>query len=111
MGDRYLYRFAREGTLHTDVAANAREECRKIKSVARMAAQVRFCVRPAGWVADWLVWAVRGLVNVSRSGSRRSRLQRGQDGTEDSGLGKTAGTTQAKDEDAAGTRNEDEIKT
>lgn len=37
----YLYRYAREGILRTERAANAREECRKIKSVARMAAQVR----------------------------------------------------------------------
>ena len=37
---RYLYRYYREGTLHTARAANAREECRKIKNIAKTVAQV-----------------------------------------------------------------------
>ena len=37
---RYLYRYYREGTLHSERAANARDECRKIKSIAKTVAQV-----------------------------------------------------------------------
>ncbi|KAH9927495.1 glycosyl-transferase for dystroglycan-domain-containing protein [Epithele typhae] len=32
---RYLYRYHRDGTLHTPRAANARTECRKIKKIAK----------------------------------------------------------------------------
>ena len=39
---RYLYRYYREGTLHSERAANARDECRKIKSVMRLATEVSF---------------------------------------------------------------------
>ncbi|PCH36650.1 glycosyltransferase family 49 protein [Wolfiporia cocos MD-104 SS10] len=35
---RYLDRYARDGTLHTARGANAREECKKIKSIARIIA-------------------------------------------------------------------------
>ncbi|KAI0771021.1 glycosyl-transferase for dystroglycan-domain-containing protein [Trametes elegans] len=37
---RYLYRYYREGTLHSDRAANAREECRKIKNIAKTVSQL-----------------------------------------------------------------------
>ncbi|CDO70899.1 Glycosyltransferase Family 49 protein [Trametes cinnabarina] len=37
---RYLYRYYREGILQTDRAANAREECKKIKNIAKTVAQV-----------------------------------------------------------------------
>jgi len=37
---RYLDRYSREGVLHTDRGFNAQEECKKIKTVARLAAQV-----------------------------------------------------------------------
>ncbi|KAH9846614.1 glycosyl-transferase for dystroglycan-domain-containing protein [Lenzites betulinus] len=39
---RYLYRYYREGVLHTDRAANAREECKKIKNIAKTVSQVTF---------------------------------------------------------------------
>ena len=50
---RYLYRYYREGTLHTARAANAREECRKIKNIAKTVAQVtprpnKLCFSPSG---------------------------------------------------------------
>ena len=38
---RYLYRYYREGTLHTERAANAREECKKIKNISKTVSQVR----------------------------------------------------------------------
>ncbi|KAI0757386.1 glycosyl-transferase for dystroglycan-domain-containing protein [Daedaleopsis nitida] len=37
---RYLYRYHREGTLHTERAANAREECKKIKNISKTASQL-----------------------------------------------------------------------
>ncbi|KAI0374565.1 hypothetical protein BV20DRAFT_961774 [Pilatotrama ljubarskyi] len=37
---RYLYRYYREGTLRTDQAANAREECKKIKNMAKTISQL-----------------------------------------------------------------------
>ncbi|TBU34839.1 glycosyl-transferase for dystroglycan-domain-containing protein [Dichomitus squalens] len=37
---RYLYRYYREGTLHTERAANARDECKKIKNITKMVTQV-----------------------------------------------------------------------
>ncbi|KAI0358970.1 hypothetical protein OH77DRAFT_1420483 [Trametes cingulata] len=37
---RYLYRYYREGTLRTERAANAREECKKIKNIAKTVSQL-----------------------------------------------------------------------
>ncbi|TFK93021.1 glycosyltransferase family 49 protein [Polyporus arcularius HHB13444] len=37
---RYLYRYYREGTLHTERAANAREECKKIKNISKTVSQL-----------------------------------------------------------------------
>ena len=37
---RYLYRYYREGTLHSERAANAREECKKLKNIAKTVTQV-----------------------------------------------------------------------
>ncbi|PIL30908.1 hypothetical protein GSI_07077 [Ganoderma sinense ZZ0214-1] len=37
---RYIYRYFREGTLHSERAANAREECKKIKNIAKTVTQV-----------------------------------------------------------------------
>ncbi|KAI9059634.1 glycosyltransferase family 49 protein [Trametes sanguinea] len=37
---RYLYRYYREGTLQADRAANAREECKKIKNIAKTISQL-----------------------------------------------------------------------
>ncbi|RPD58411.1 hypothetical protein L227DRAFT_601963 [Lentinus tigrinus ALCF2SS1-6] len=37
---RYLYRYYRDGTLHTERAANAREECKKIKNISKTVSQV-----------------------------------------------------------------------
>ncbi|KZT05466.1 glycosyltransferase family 49 protein [Laetiporus sulphureus 93-53] len=37
---RYIERYAREGTLHTPRGYNVQEECKKIKSVARIAGQL-----------------------------------------------------------------------
>ncbi|KAI0662432.1 glycosyl-transferase for dystroglycan-domain-containing protein [Cubamyces menziesii] len=37
---RYLYRYYREGTLHAERAANAREECKKIKNIAKTVSQL-----------------------------------------------------------------------
>ena len=37
---RYLYRYHLEGTLHSERAANAREECKKIKNISKTASQV-----------------------------------------------------------------------
>ncbi|OBZ69783.1 hypothetical protein A0H81_10486 [Grifola frondosa] len=37
---RYIHRYLRDGTLHTPRGFNVQEECKKIKNVARIAAQV-----------------------------------------------------------------------
>ncbi|KAI1797514.1 glycosyl-transferase for dystroglycan-domain-containing protein [Ganoderma leucocontextum] len=37
---RYIYRYFREGKLHSQRAANAREECKKIKNIAKTVTQV-----------------------------------------------------------------------
>ena len=37
---RYLYKFHIEGALHSPLAENALEECRKIKSVVKLGAEV-----------------------------------------------------------------------
>ncbi|KAI0638998.1 glycosyl-transferase for dystroglycan-domain-containing protein [Trametes polyzona] len=37
---RYLYRFYKEGILHTDRAANVREECKKIKNIGKTFSQL-----------------------------------------------------------------------
>ncbi|KAH9917541.1 uncharacterized protein B0H18DRAFT_1087043 [Fomitopsis serialis] len=41
----YLFRYAHEGVLHTPRGFNVQEECKKLKGVARIAAQVRHAVR------------------------------------------------------------------
>lgn len=40
---RYLYRYYREGTLHTERASNAREECKKIRNISKTVSQVTSC--------------------------------------------------------------------
>ncbi|KAI0666270.1 glycosyl-transferase for dystroglycan-domain-containing protein [Trametes maxima] len=45
---RYLYRYYQQGILHTDRAANAREECKKIKNIAKTVSQVTF-IYPLPW--------------------------------------------------------------
>lgn len=44
---RYLYRYHLEGTLHSERAANAREECKKIKNISKTVSQVLPLLRPS----------------------------------------------------------------
>ncbi|KAI0735571.1 glycosyl-transferase for dystroglycan-domain-containing protein [Earliella scabrosa] len=44
---RYFYRYHLEGTLHSERAANAREECKKIKNISKTVSQVLPLLRPS----------------------------------------------------------------
>ena len=62
---RYLQRFLEEGTLHTPKADNAKEECKKVKGIAKLAAQV-CCLDYSNPVSDSEIEMIEEYVEGAR---------------------------------------------